>query len=312
MNDLIERCLAGDRLAVARLLSLLESSPASARRFLALLHPHTGHAHVVGVTGAPGTGKSTLVNQLALEYRRRGRTVGIIAVDPSSPFSGGAILADRIRMQDVAGDPGVFIRSMATRGSLGGLARATADAVRVLDAFGRDVILVETVGVGQDEVDIAKTAHTTIVLQVPTLGDDIQVMKAGILEIADILVINKADLPGVERVHTALEMMLDFGGQQAGWRPPVLHAVATQGGGVVDIADAIERHRVYLHDGGRLAERERRRARDELTSMLREELTTRALAALPDGWLDQMADRVARREIDPYTAVHGLMRLEGV
>ncbi len=219
MNDLAAPVLAGDRRAAARLLTLVENAPLQARQALAALYPHTGRAHVVGITGAPGTGKSTLANRLALELRRRARTVGIIAVDPSSPFSGGAILGDRIRMQEAAGDPGVFIRSMATRGSLGGLARAAADAIRVLDAFGRDVILVETVGVGQDEVDIARAAHTTVVLQMPTLGDDIQVLKAGILEIADILVINKADLPGAERVQTALEMMLDLGVRNGEWRP---------------------------------------------------------------------------------------------
>jgi LAO/AO transport system kinase len=307
MNDLAASVLAGDRRAVARLLTLVENAPVEARRLLATLYPHTGHAHVIGVTGAPGTGKSTLVNQMTLELRRRGRTVGIIAVDPTSPFSGGAILGDRIRMQDVAGDPGVFIRSMATRGSLGGLARATADAIRVLDAFGRDIILVETVGVGQAEVEIARAAHTTVVLQIPTLGDDIQILKAGILEIADVLVINKADLPGTERVRAALSMMLDLGARSNDWRPPIIETIAVQGLGIAAVIDAVEQHLAYLKDGGRLAQRERQRVHDEIVSLLRDNLTARTLAALPEGALDSLVQRVCRRQIDPYAAVQEII-----
>jgi LAO/AO transport system kinase len=307
MNDLAAPVLAGDRRAAARLLTLVENAPLQARQALAALYPHTGRAHVVGITGAPGTGKSTLANRLALELRRRARTVGIIAVDPSSPFSGGAILGDRIRMQEAAGDPGVFIRSMATRGSLGGLARAAADAIRVLDAFGRDVILVETVGVGQDEVDIARAAHTTVVLQMPTLGDDIQVLKAGILEIADILVINKADLPGAERVQTALEMMLDLGVRNGEWRPPIVTTVATQGQGIASVVDAMEQHLAHLKTGDRLARRQRQRVRNEIVNLLRDELTARALAALPASMLDDMVEQVVMRQKDPYTALEVLV-----
>ena len=265
--------LAGDRRAVARLLTLVENAPCRAREpTWPPCFPHTGRAHIVGITGAPGTGKSTLVNHLALEARQRHRTVGIIAVDPSSPFSGGAILGDRIRMQEAAGDPGVFIRSMATRGSLGGLSQAAADAIPVLDAFGRDVILVETVGVGQDEVDIAAAAHTTVVLQVPTLGDDIQIMKAGILEIADILVINKADLPGADRVHAALDMMLDLGQRDPDWRPQVLQTVASSGEGVQTLLDAIDAHGAFLRSGDHLMRRLEASVRMELMEMLRSEL----------------------------------------
>ncbi len=234
--DLVDRLLAGDRRAVARLISLVENGAPESREALAALFPHTGHAHIVGITGSPGSGKSTLVNQLAKVFRRQGATVGIVAVDPTSPFSGGAILGDRIRMQDLCGDPGVFIRSMATRGALGGLARATSDVVKVLDAFGKDVILVETVGVGQDEVDIAKAAHTTIVVEAPGMGDDIQAIKAGVMEIADILVVNKADREGAERTVAALEMMLDLNGHPAcGWQTPVLKTVATQDEGIADL-----------------------------------------------------------------------------
>ncbi len=306
MSDLAEAVLRGDRRAAARLLTLVENAPLQARPDLSLLHAHTGHAHIVGITGAPGTGKSTLVNEIALELRRRKRTVGVIAVDPSSPFSGGAILGDRIRMQEAAGDPGVFIRSMATRGSLGGLTRASADAMRVLDAFGRDVILVETVGVGQDEVDIARSAQTTVVIQVPTLGDDIQILKAGILEIADIFVINKADLPGAERIQGALEA-LGAGAPASAWRPPILQTIASEGAGVSALVDSLEQHLAYLKGSNRLAEHEHARAHDEVLALLRHELTTRALSALPAGRLDQLVQSVAERELDPYSAVQQIL-----
>ncbi len=303
MSSLAAAVLAGDRRAVARLLTLVENAPLQARPSLIALYPHSGRAHIVGVTGAPGTGKSTLVNQVALELRRRSRTVGILAIDPSSPFSGGAILGDRIRMHDAAGDACVFIRSMATRGSLGGLARAANDAIRVLDAFGRDVILVETVGVGQDEIDIARCAHTTVVLQMPTLGDDIQILKAGILEIADILVVNKADLPGAERIVGALETMLDAGARDAGWRAPIVQCVATEGTGVAALVNAIEQHHAHLHTGQNMAEREQERVKDELMSLLRDELAERALAALPEGTIESLAALVSQRLLDPYSAV---------
>jgi LAO/AO transport system kinase len=311
MTALAEAVLAGDRRALARLLTLIENTPLHARPDLAALYPHTGRAHIVGVTGAPGSGKSTLVNRLAIEWRSRRCTVGILAVDPSSPFSGGAILGDRIRMHEASGDAGVFIRSMATRGALGGLTRATSDAIRALDASGRDVVLVETVGVGQDEIDVARTAHTTIVIQTPTMGDDIQMLKAGIIEIADILVINKADLPGAERVQAALEMLLDTGATADGWRPPIIPTVATQGQGVAVLCDAIERHRSHLLSDGGLEERQQQRTREDIMRLLGQELLTQTLAELPPGVFDEMVQRVARRELDPYGAVKRIMEVEG-
>jgi LAO/AO transport system kinase len=310
MNTLSAGVLAGDRRAVARLLTLVENDHVAARPDIAALYSHTGRAHVVGITGAPGSGKSTLVNRLAVELRRRERTVGIIAVDPSSPFSGGAILGDRIRMQEAAADPGVFIRSMASRGSLGGLSQATAGAITILDAFGRDAILVETVGVGQDEIDIAAAAHTTVVLQVPTLGDDVQIMKAGILEVADVLVINKADLPGAERVKAALDMMLDLGQSDPNWRPAVLPATASSGQGVPAVLDAIDAHVAYLRASGRLMLRLQSSTRAALIEMLGSELTARAIRHLPAGRLDEIVRYVATREMDPFSALDALLQAE--
>ena len=304
--------LAGDRRAVARLITLIENDGPEAQAALAALYPHTGRAHVVGVTGAPGTGKSTLVNELTQELRRQGRSVGIIAVDPTSPFTGGAILGDRIRMQELTADPGVFIRSMATRGSLGGLARATGDAIKVLDAFGKDVILVETVGVGQDEVEIAKAAQTTVVVETPGLGDDVQMLKAGVLEIADVLVVNKADLDGADRLVFALETMLSLNSHPRDWQPPVVQTVALRGSGIAELWAAIERHRAYLSTSPSRYVHEQARAREEIEAILRHELTARLLASLAPGELSTLAAQVACRELDPYTAARRLMEQHGV
>lgn len=309
--ELVEKVLAGDRLALARLVSRIENNGAEARAALAALYPYTGRAHRVGVTGAPGTGKSTLVNEMAKVWRGRGQTVGIVAVDPTSPFSGGALLGDRIRMRDLAGDPGVFIRSMATRGSLGGLARATSDAVKVLDAAGFDIVLIETVGAGQSEVDIARTAHTVLVVEAPGFGDDVQAIKAGILEIADILVVNKADQPGAEHTARTLRAMLDLGQARRSWQPPILKTVATEGQGVADVVEAVTRHRAYLETSGELARQERERVTAELHHLLREALVARWLRQIPDGQVDAAIERILAREVDPHTAVEELIASVG-
>jgi LAO/AO transport system kinase len=305
--ELVKRLLAGDRRAAARLITLIESDGAEARQALAELYPYTGRAHIVGVTGAPGAGKSTLVNELTQEFRRRGKSVGIIAVDASSPFSGGALLGDRVRMQELSNDPGVFIRSMASRGSLGGLAWATSDAVKVLDAFGKEVIFVETVGAGQAEVDIARAAHTTVVVAVPGLGDDIQASKAGILEIADVFAVNKADLTGADNVVATLQAMLDLGSRQHNWRPPVLRTIAVKGEGIAPLADAIQEHGQYLRASGRRQQRERERLADEVMTIVRHELMTRLLANVPGDEVDRLLDQVVARRLDPYSAARLLM-----
>jgi LAO/AO transport system kinase len=252
------------RRAVARAMTQIEREGQDARTLLAQLYPHTGQAQIIGVTGAPGTGKSTLVNQLARAYRQRQRTVGIVAVDPTSPFSGGAILGDRVRMQALSGDNGVFIRSMATRGSLGGLAWTTREVVMVLDAAGYDVVFIETVGAGQSEVEVADTADTTLVVTVPGLGDDIQAVKAGIMEIADVFAVNKADHPNADHTVSHLRTMLNMDPYMGDWRPPIVKTVATTGDGVTSLLDALEDHYAYLVASSPRAQRERARVRSEL------------------------------------------------
>lgn len=303
----LDNVLAGERRAIARAITLVEGGGPEARTILAQLHPYTGRTQIIGVTGAPGTGKSTLVNQLALVYRRRDRTVGIVAVDPTSPFSGGAILGDRVRMQALSGDQGVFIRSMATRGSLGGLAWTTRDVVAVLDAAGFDVVIIETVGAGQSEVEIADAAHTTVVVTVPGLGDDIQAVKAGILEIADVFAVNKADLAGADQAVAQLRTMLNLDPHGGDWRPPIIKTVATTGNGVTDLVDAIEEHYAYLVRSGEKTRRDRARARGEVLDILRHSLLSRTLDSVPQEEFEVVIDRVAQRELDPYTAVGRLL-----
>ena len=326
--ELAQPILNGDRLALARLLSRVENDTLEGRSALDALFPHTGRAHLIGVTGAPGTGKSSLVNQIALHFRKQGKRVAIVAVDPSSPFTGGAVLGDRVRMRDLAGDPGVFIRSMASRGSLGGLAAATAAVTQVFDAAGFDVILIETVGAGQSEVEIARLAHTTLVVEAPGLGDDIQAIKAGILEIADILVINKADRPGVESTERALKTMLELAhpvrkvfrhhGQvmelngedtpDTGlWIPPVQRTVATEGMGLPELLQAIERHVAHLRSSGDWARRERARLQAEFDLILREMLVARFLANVPPKSMESMLESMQNREISPREAVYRLI-----
>ena len=305
-EDLARGVLAQSPRAIGRAISEVERDSPAVPDLLRRLFPETGRARIVGVTGPPGAGKSTLVQRLAQAYRKRGRRVGIVAVDPSSPFTGGAILGDRIRMAEIYTDPGVFIRSMATRGALGGLARATSDAVDVLDAAGFDLILIETVGVGQDEVDIARTADTTAVVLVPGLGDDIQAIKAGILEIADVFAVNKAERDGADRAVAELSMMLDFAPHE-GWRPPIVKTSAPQAAGVPDLVEALEAHGRHLEKSGEEAVRRAGRARSRLLGLLegRFRRAVEARAPEPDG-LEEAVRAVAARAEDPYAAADRL------
>jgi len=311
-SALATKALDGNRYALARLISLVEDDSSEARAVLRAIYPHTGHAHIVGVTGAPGTGKSTLVNELAKALRAQGITVGIVAVDPSSPFTGGAMLGDRVRMRDLAGDPGIFIRSMATRGSLGGLARATSDVVKLLDAVGFAVILVETVGAGQAEVDIARTAHTTIVIEAPGMGDEVQALKAGLMEIADVLVVNKADRPGAARTARALELVINLNtprsqpGDKA-WQPPIVQTIALDGTGVAEVLEATAAHREHLISTGLWASREHVRVETELYNILQQELLGRAITQAGEEQMQDWVARIAARDVDVYTAMEAII-----
>ena len=311
VEELVRRLLEGDRRALARVISYVEDGVPEGRQALSLLYPRTGRAHTVGVTGPPGSGKSTLVCALARELRSRGRGLGIIAVDPSSAFSHGALLGDRIRMQELTADPQVFVRSMATRGFLGGLAAATAEVVAVLDAAGKDVVLIETVGAGQDEVEIAGAAQTTILLSTPAGGDDIQTMKAGVLEVADILVVNKADLPGADTLAAQLASMLSLSPPSAR-AVPVLKTVAVEGGGVPELAGAVEEHRRYLEESGELERHRLYQARRQILALVRHRLVEDVLRrAGSEQRLDELARAVSAREIDPYSAARSLIAAAG-
>lgn len=306
--DLVARAREGDARAVARLISLVEDGSPLLREVMAGLAPHAGHAQVVGITGSPGVGKSTSTNALVGELRRAGKRVGVLAVDPSSPFSGGALLGDRVRMQDHATDRDVYIRSMASRGHLGGLAWTTPQALRVLDAAGCDVILVETVGVGQSEVEIAGLADTTLVLLAPGMGDGIQAAKAGILEIGDLYVVNKADRDGADQVKRDLRSMLALADRPEGaWRPPIVSTVAARGEGLDTVVEEIGRHHAWLEESGELERRRTRRARDEIEAI--------AVTALRERWgdvhgrseLDELAAAVVAGDSNPYTAADVLV-----
>lgn len=305
---LAEAVLQGSSQAVARLISLVENHMEQAVPELRTLYPHTGRASVVGVTGPPGAGKSTLVNALVREIRLGKRRVGVVAIDPTSPFTGGAILGDRIRMQDHSADPGVFVRSMATRGRLGGLAPATSGVVAVLDAFGCDIIFVETVGAGQGEVEIAGAADTVLLVTVPTLGDSVQTLKAGIMEIGDIFIVNKADRGDAERTAMEIKAMLGLAPQHSGWRPPVLLAAATEGRGIAQILKAVDEHRHYLVEHGLLINRRKVRRRQEILEVVEDRL----LARVGGDRVDALATRVAEGGLDPYTAADELLGRPGI
>lgn len=337
MLDVVQQLLAGRRRALARALTMVENQQPGVQAMLAALYPHTGKAWIIGVTGAPGTGKSSLVNALTRTLRDQGATVGIIAVDPTSPFSGGAILGDRIRMQDHSGDAGVFIRSMATRGSLGGLARATRDAVRVMDAAGFDYVIVETVGAGQSEVDIVRTAHTTLVIEAPGLGDDVQAIKAGILEIADVLVVNKADRHGANQTVRGLRAMLELGHPAARdqfiahhgrlmaihppseaatanadphaamWIPPVIKTVAKDGTGIDELCAAIASHRQHLLDSGQVQSVQRQYIEIELYERLQNAMMQRLSNSVPSETIAAIIDQIQSRQLDPQSAVQQLL-----
>lgn len=303
----IDRLRNGDLRALARAISTVENREPGSTNLLKALFPHTGHARILGLTGAPGAGKSTLVDQLAKHYRAQNRTVGIVAVDPTSPYSGGAILGDRIRMQDHFSDSGIYIRSMATRGSLGGLAGTTADVATVLDASGRDLIMIETVGVGQDEVDIVRLADITVVILVPGMGDDVQTIKAGIMEIADIFVINKSDREGAERVEREIRAMQSLATRSDNWTPPIVKTVASEAKGIADLATAIVSYEQFLKKENLLMKRNVENWRDRLLEMLRDAMLDKARAQLSNGEAERLAADVAAHKRDPYTVVEEIV-----
>ena len=308
IQDWVERVRSGDPRALARAISAIENSYAGSRELLQALFPHTGKARVIGITGAPGAGKSTLVDQLAREYRKQDRTIGVVAVDPTSPFSGGAILGDRIRMLAHHADPGIFIRSMATRGFLGGLARATTDVATALDASGKNIILIETVGVGQDEVDIVRLADITVLILVPGMGDDVQTIKAGIMEIADIFVINKSDREGAERVEREIRAMQSLAPRKDRWTPPIVKTVATDGRGIADLTAAIANFEKYLQQQDLLLRKKISNWRERLVEMFRDALLDRLLSErLSQEELSRLASEVAEHQRDPYSLVEEIV-----
>ena len=311
MDDLVAEVLQGSVKAMARLITLVENEDSRALQIMGAIYRHTGNAYVLGITGSPGTGKSTLTDKITTILRERQQTVGVIAVDPSSPFTGGALLGDRIRMQRSAGDAEVFIRSMSTRGNLGGLARTTGDVVKIMDAFGKDWVIVETVGVGQDEVEIAKTADTTVVVLAPGLGDAIQSMKAGVMEIADLYVVNKADRSGADELLNEVNFRVEQDAQirKALWKPPVVKTIALENQGTDSLMEAIEKHRSFLRQSGRLRRNRREKTRQETLALLTEEISRNVLnKVLGNGRFDALVDEIVAHKKDPYTSVEEIVR----
>ena len=306
MDELVAEVLQGSVRAMAKLITLVENEDSRALHLMGAIYPSTGNAYVLGITGSPGTGKSTLTDKITTILREREQTVGVIAVDPSSPFTGGALLGDRIRMQRSSGDAEVFIRSMATRGNLGGLARTTADVVKIMDAFGKDWVIVETVGVGQDEVEIAKTADTTIVVLAPGLGDTIQSMKAGVMEIADLYVVNKADRSGADELVSEVNVRVEQDSQikKAVWKPPIVKTIAVENQGTDSLVEAIAKHRSFLQQSGKLTKNRREKTRQETLALLRDEISRNILEkVLGNGRFDDLIEDIIAHRKDPYTSV---------
>lgn len=308
--NLAERILNGDRKAVAELITLVENNSPESIKQLSILHSHCGNAHVIGVTGAPGCGKSTLIGKLTTEYRKLGKRIGIIAIDPTSPFTGGAFLGDRIRMQEHFTDKNVFIRSMGSRGSLGGIAKSTADTVKILDAFGKDIIFIETIGAGQADVEITKIALTLLVVTMPGSGDDIQAIKAGILETGDIFVINKADIPGTEQAELYLEQMLNLTSYPAGkWKPRVMKTSASLNTGIAELVNAVQSHKEYLKKSGEIGVKIKEKTRVEFMGIVKQNVTKYILEhVIKKGELEETIERIIKRQIDPYSAADKLVK----
>jgi len=319
LQNITERLLSGDRRALARMVTLIENESPRARRYLAELHQSAGRAHIIGVTGAPGAGKSTLVTHLVREFRRRERKIGVVAVDPSSPFTGGAILGDRIRMMELAGDPNVFIRSMASRGSLGGLSAATRDVVRAMDAAGFNPVIIETIGTGQAEVEVMRAAQTVLVVSAPGMGDEVQAIKAGILEIADIFVVSKADKPGADQTVAELTMLLSLDPHRRHhdkskpyWRIPVLKTSAIKDQGITQLVDAIEQHYQYLVESDMLANRTQRQVRSEVEALVLHSVMLALKDKVTDAEWQQLMQDITMRERDPYSVALELQERIGL
>jgi LAO/AO transport system kinase len=308
-EEIIRGVLAGDRRSIARAITIIENEPVDAHKIVTAIYPHTGKAHIIGFTGAGGAGKSTLIEKVVREYRRKGKTVGVVAVDPTSPFTGGAFLGDRIRMQELSTDEGVFIRSMASRNYPGGLAKATKDAARILDAAGKDMVLVETVGAGQSEVEIIKVAQTTVLIHAPGLGDEIQAIKAGLMEIADIFVVNKADRENADKAVMDIQAMLQLNNEEKAWRPPILKTIALSGEGVPQLVEKLEEHKRFL-EGDMEHKRElmKATAESELAEAVKERTATSILNDLKkEGKFDELIQKILRKEIDPTSAAEKLL-----